>query len=318
VTIDLNSVRTRYIAERPLFVALATRVETQLRDRLTRGGVVCRVEARAKEVHSLLVKSIARKKTYDEIGDKAGARVVLMYPDDREQACTTIRQAFPNCVEDDRTRPSDHRQFDYSGWHFDAVIDQDGKELPCEIQLHTPGESLWASLVHDLVYKDDAAPYEHKRDAHRLRALTELFDLEATRLRKGLGELHMANERAVLRSLLKYYLPLAPRPGRTDVSLRVIEALLPKAVVTLGQGFDSSVGEFVDQKREKLTRLYSADPERAPAFLFQPESLLMFMMLDADPTSVADAWPPAYAGQLAMDLATLWGVQAVDPDELGN
>jgi len=128
----------------------------------------------------------------------------------------------------------------------------------------------------------------------------------------------MANERAVLRSLLKYYLPLAARPGRTDVSLRVIEALLPKAIATLGHGFDSSFGAFVDQKREKLMRLYNADPERAPAFLFQPESLLVFMMLDADPTSVADAWPPAYAGQLAMDLATLWGVQAVDPDELGN
>ncbi len=312
---DLETIRVRYERERPEFAAVAGRVADELRAGMREAAIVCRIEHRAKEVHSLLLKAITKNKAYDEIRDKAAARVVLSYPDDRPRAGETIRRLFPRCNEDDRARPADHRQFDYSGWHFDVEAHGQPGVL-CEVQLHTPGESMWANLAHDLVYKDDSAPYDQKRDAHRLRALTELFDLEAARIRDGLRKGYMAEERQVLSELLRHYLPLTAESGRCDVSLHVISSLLPRLLPAIRANFDSALSAFVDEQREKLRDLYQASEAARSAFMHQPESLLVFMMLESDPTSVPDAWPAAYTRRSVMDLAAAWGVQAHDPESL--
>jgi len=299
-----------------LFEQVVSEVRTRLTTAFRSEGIVCRVEGRAKQSHSLLLKALTKQKRYDDIRDKAATRVVLSYPDDRPLAARAIGQLFPNANVEDFRAPPDPKTFDYSGLHFDAEVDHAGRSWPCEIQLHTLGESLWAGLAHDLVYKDDSAPYAHKRDAHRLRALTELFDIEAERLRTGLRGQHMAEERELLRALLRHYLPLTAHTGRTDLSLELLASLKKKLRPEDARRFENLLGSFVAEKSDKITHIYSQLEERTDPFLFQPESLLMFFLLERDSTSLADVWPADFPRQTPIDFATLWGVPAHDPDAL--
>ena len=312
----LNDMRVRYLKERPSYERVATEVSDTIARALRQKGIVFRRDSRAKECHSLLLKAAAKNKAYDEIVDKAGARVVLAYPDDRDEAAQAIRDSTTCLKEEDFCNPSDAKRFDYSGLHFDVQHLMNGTHYRCEVQLHCPGESLWACLAHDLIYKDGEAPYQHRRDTHRLRALTELFDLEATRIRQGLKTQSMAEEREILRTLLRHYLPMATEAGRSDLSLTLIASLKSALTTEESRGFEVALEAFVTLRKDKLERVFTERSAHSNPFMFQPESLLMFMLMDRDPTSVAEAWPANLPRQAPMDLALTWGVPAHDPDSL--
>lgn len=306
---DIQAMQTRYGVEQQKYGNVASAVAEIVGSRLRSTGIECRIESRAKDMASLLLKAIEKKKAYESIGDKAGVRAVLKYPQDRAAAAEAIRRAVRVVKEEDFERPDDPRVFTYSGLHFDVEHECDGEALRCEVQLHTPGESLWANTVHDLIYKGSEVPYSSQRVAHRLRAMAELCDSEATNLRRTLEATHMQNERDVLGLLRRLYMPFVASAGRPSLSLDIISSLvsrLPKTAI----GLHHALNEFVANNQAKLERIYArrdADP-----LLAQPESLLMFYMLELDPSSLVEAWPPHLPDGHPRTFSELWAVPVHD------
>jgi ppGpp synthetase/RelA/SpoT-type nucleotidyltranferase len=299
--IDLDEIASRYASERPAYDALAVSVRDALRGALLRAGIMHRAEGRAKEPSSLVKKAVLRQKSYEEIGDKAGARIVLAQPTDRARAVEIIRSAANVVAEEDKREMYKPGEFGYSGVHFE-VESVDG--LRCEVQLHTPGEAVWASVVHDMSYKSVLpVPRAAQRSLFRMRALTEIFDEEVSRVSTDMESLMNTPAAAALEELEPRFLRLAKRPYNTGLSVRVLDQLL------VGEVFNdiSGLSRFCDENEKRFRQIFVKYAESLNPLLTQPEAMLIFYLLEKDPFAVREAWEGLPQGVLH-DFEAIWGV----------
>lgn len=127
-----------------------------------------------------------------EISDLVGFRIIVLFENEIERAGIAAERLF-KFHERERTQlrlVSD--QFGYSSLHYSMSADWDwlnklgipaSYKVPIEVQVRTMAQHVWAAASHVLQYKDqDAVPPEVRRSVSRLAALTELLDLELTRI----------------------------------------------------------------------------------------------------------------------------------------
>ena len=305
MSFDADGVRKRFIRERPKYERAATGVQAELVTLLRRNGVVASVDARAKDVASLVKKSMRSNRKYASIQDKAGARIRLAYADDRDRAVKLVRDNFHVVSEDDKRASRDHRVFDYSGFHF--IVKFAAERCLCEIQLHCPGESLWASTAHDLIYKEQQhVSTAVRRAMHRLSALTELFDAEVTRLRDELTRDDSAVDHNTLFELERTYWTLTGRAFDRELSLRLIP--LYRTLVDADLTAEL-IGEFVASQSNKLRDIYEhLAADQTEVFVFQPETLVVFLALERDHYRCRELWAAELPEDLLEHFAAVWGV----------
>src|SRR5262249_5204411 len=143
------------------------------------------------------------------------------------RAIALVNASFSVVSVDEKRAKRDHKTFDYAGAHF--IVRQQARGRLCEVQIHTPGEGLWASVAHDLIYKDQHdVPSDLRRAMHRLCAMTELFDDEVTRVRHRLAS-PTGDAHALLFELEKLYLGLSSVEFDKELSLVAVPEL--KALV---------------------------------------------------------------------------------------
>ena len=83
--------------------------------------------------------------------------------------------------------------------------------------------------------------------------------------------------------------------------------LEPAEITTFGTWLDA----FVDKNKSKLAtifRNYSED-DRCSPLLFQPESLLIFELLEDKPFLLKDTWCKVFPFVYLEELASVWGKQ---------
>jgi ppGpp synthetase/RelA/SpoT-type nucleotidyltranferase len=77
--VSLEELRSQYIAAQEELAGLAVEISATLKDVTARAGIPCKIDARPKEVASLLKKVLY--KNYDEpwsqLTDKVGVRIVV-------------------------------------------------------------------------------------------------------------------------------------------------------------------------------------------------------------------------------------------------
>jgi hypothetical protein len=161
-----------------------------------------------------------------------------------------------------------------------------------------------------LLYKPPVElPPEINRAVTRLVALVELFDDEVKRLRKAMKEHSDYRELMVIDPLDDHIIRYtAQRPDRALSALSV-PSLVRLHDVEPEQVVPQLVEPFIAKNQSKLEQIYDSYREdtRANPLLFQPEALVLFEQLDAEPERVREAWP---ADKLPVDLleglATIW------------
>jgi len=285
------------------------------------------VQWRAKDVRSFVKKAL--RKRYDdplhEIGDKAGVRVIAHYKEDLDLVEWVIENRCTVHAKESKLEALQYDQLGYLGVHYEVSprleilepTDVDLLDLRAEVQVHTKAQSAWAVVSHDLLYKSplDIAP-ELRRTITRLVALVELFDDEVARFQHELRNHPDFTEMQVLEPLDDLLVEFTDR--RPD---RALSALVVPAVVRVFEKDPETlvadvVEPFVATHRAALEHIYRAYAEdsRVTPLLFQPEALLIFASLDADPYRLREAWP---SNELPIDLleslANIWGVELADP-----
>jgi ppGpp synthetase/RelA/SpoT-type nucleotidyltranferase len=312
-----------YASERPAYEELAEILGTRLQRGLDAQGLETSVSWRAKKVDSFVKKAL--RKGYDDpleqIGDKAGVRVIVHYLADVPRVEALVREL---CHVDRRESKLDALAYDelgYLGVHFDVRLKAEvltGAAMPglderrAEIQVHTKAQSAWAVVSHELLYKSAVqAPDDLRRAITRLVALVELFDAEVARFREAVESHPDFNEMNVLKPLddeIVRFTGRRPDPGLSVLSIPTVVRLYPEPPEDV---FETRIKPFLNAQSVRLASIFEhyKDDERANPLLFQPEALLIFERLEHDRDRLKAFWP---VDKLPLDLlesmAAIWGV----------
>lgn len=323
----LRALQRRFHAERPHFTGVAGAVEQRMRNELARAGIQAVCSSRAKEVDSFIKKAMKDKYTdpWNEIRDKAAARIVLFYRDDLEQVKGLIESAFTILHREDKNAVYEQKPdlLGYRGFHYEVLlaestdaatdnVEYDASRHVCEIQVQSRAQNLWNDASHTYLYKSAGkASSAIQRRIYRLVALMELFDEELCRARSEAAAEPGSDTARLLLELEKQFLQMSPRHFDEELSIEVLEALQPLLTAEEKQRFPDLMSSFVANHADKLLELYEdyrANDDRHP-LIFQPETLLIFERFGHDRFALRERWESAFPPSLLEDLATIWGVR---------
>jgi len=179
------------------------------------------VESRCKTVESLEVKLQRKQNKYtdpiNEITDFCGIRIILFYVDDIEKAEKLIKAEFLIDAQNsiNKTLALKENEFGYQSLHYVVNIDERRaqlsewskyKNLKAEIQIRTVLQHSWASISHELEYKNDSSvPSVLRRKLFRLASLIELADEEYKDIRDKYKEVEISIQKRSKFGNIKVY-----------------------------------------------------------------------------------------------------------------
>lgn len=318
--VDIPELEQSFKRDQERYVRLAKVAKELLSEATRKTGIRCEVSSRAKDLESF-VKKAFRKQYADpmrQIRDRAGVRIIVTYEHQVALVAKLIREIFEVVAEEDKHETLSADKLGYLGHHLDVQLlpgstqgAQELEGLPCEIQVHTKLQNVWAEVSHELIYKARPSPPKMiERRILRLQTFVELFDEEVTRARKEILALPGKDAARLLENLDQHFYRFAGRDYDSELSLQILS--------TLGTLFDQEELDRIDQiidvfitiHAERLQLLYEAHrnlQEPVELLLFQPEALLVFERLEHDPFILEEEWAKHYPPNLLEQLAIMWG-----------
>ncbi|PVM90111.1 GTP pyrophosphokinase [Caulobacter endophyticus] len=294
----------RWRAERPMYAAWGDFVSEMLTEAVAREIHPANVELffriplkpRTKEEPSLLAKAFHRgkqyKDPYDDIEDKVGVRIVVLFSEDIrvvERTITTCdRWTAAKARDFEEERAAKPFEFDYQSLHYivraKASVIHGGVDVavntPCEVQVRTILQHAYSELTHDTIYKPSIQAEPHvKRAAAKSMALIEATDDYFTQVRQKL-ELAQAPSRQIAAAVQAAYKPftgLEPQPSPLNT------LLVDHFCGWAKEGFEAELDAFLKEKPFLAERIQ----ERATKELLyrQPAVLLVYWAIKQAPRS---------------------------------
>lgn len=165
------------------------------------------VEGRVKTHDSLRGKLLLKGdkyKTLFDITDLIGIRIITIFSDEVDIIASLIERDFKIDYENsiDKRKMYEVDRFGYMSLHFicylpDKYINDNFtkeeieiyKKFRFEIQVRTNLQHVWATVFHDIGYKNDVeVPREYLRRLTRLAGLLEIADDEFLNIRNQIGD----------------------------------------------------------------------------------------------------------------------------------
>jgi ppGpp synthetase/RelA/SpoT-type nucleotidyltranferase len=316
---DLEGARKRWLADREQWEKFGQEAAEKLKTALRRRGIWAQVSTRVKEMDSLIKKLMNKPdKTYESLGDKVGVRIVVRYVSEIEGVMTLVGELFACSGRENKLSKLGPDKVGYLSTHVDIRL-KNGDPLAAkfspsvyhaELQVRTMAQHLWADMAHDTFYKNDETlnplPLPLKRRVNVLAGVVEVADNEFDRLnRKTPGK----PEVVMLKSLEKHYWTLTSRRYNVELSLKVIRLLSP-LYKSKPRQIVVHFREFFDEHAEVLTTVYSeaADDMARSAFLYQPEALMIYDLLDSKQIQTHHLWNTEFPERELERIATAFGI----------
>lgn len=311
----------RWKRERPMYEAWGRFVSEKLTNAISEEIFPANVEIffriplkhRTKEEASLLAKAFHRGKQYDapydDIEDKVGVRVVVLFSDE----IRTVEKTITECdcwvalkardYEDERTnRPF---EFDYQSLHYIVRLKDEmrfqeidiAKNIPCEIQIRTILQHAYSELTHDTIYKPSVkAEAQVKRAAAKSMALIEATDDYFSQVRERLAKAQAPNNKLAVILERKYNEYIGMTPDSSPLNTLIVDHFKKWAK----EDFDAELSAFLTEK----SYLAEFVRERAPNQLLyrQPSILLVYWAISQAPHAVSESGPLSEA-----ELGPLYG-----------
>jgi len=319
---DVEQARLVWIQQRPRYDRFCSLIEQRLRLLLKPLGIWFDVEARAKEVDSLVKKLLLKPvHTFETLPDKAGARVVIRYRSDVRRVVETVQARYETDPPDDKLHRLGIDRVGYQSVHLDRLRlregDPDVAEYPpnifwAELQVRTLAQHLWCEMSHDSVYKNDEMvadlPDDIKRRVNLMAGQIEVADREFDRLN---SELKSEDAIRLLHTLEKHYYTLSSRRPDIQLSMDVLKTLMPLVKVDMPD-FAGEMNDFLSSKHSVLEHIYieasAGHLQDATALLFQPEVLLIYKLLSSDPNATRKLWSEHYPEAELERIANTFGI----------
>jgi ppGpp synthetase/RelA/SpoT-type nucleotidyltranferase len=123
-----------------------------------------------------------------ELNDLIGIRIIVLFKDDVEKICETLRSNFSVLEEENKQKTLLADQFGYLSIHFVISLSEKWTALPtlkkfskfkAEVQVRTAAQHIWANASHLLNYKKpNQIPIDVLRALNRSAAMLEVIDNE--------------------------------------------------------------------------------------------------------------------------------------------
>lgn len=311
---DLDLVRHLWHEDRPMYERLCQYLEQILKQRLAGRGVKCHIESRVKSVSSLVRKFIRKGYSdYARISDKIGIRVVVSLPSEIPKVETVLFEVLCLVNKQDKLEELEPDQVGYLSVHYDTSVKQSDLtpeqfwDMPVEVQVRSMCQDIWAQMAHAMIYKPTIKlPKEVSRRVYALSALLEICDREFEAVYEHLMASAEAWPRVILENLQEYFYRHTSATFDGELSLQVIEHLKP--LIDEFYRVDA-FGPWAEERDEILRHVYGkyrSEPDRW-VFLFQPESLLLFYLLERDRFALVQHWIDQYPFDQLQGIANAWG-----------
>lgn len=305
-----TSLIERWRADRPIYAAwgkfvadtLVSEIAREIQPAAVDFFLRIPVKFRTKDEASLLAKAFHRSKPYsnpyDEIEDKVGLRVVVLFSEEiriveqvvlRNQSWEAAKAR--DFEEERRLRPF---EFDYQSLHYilrarerrtyESVDIPAG--TPCEVQVRTLLQHAYSELTHDTIYKPSVtAQPEVKRAAAKSMALIEATDDYFTQVFSKL-EKAQAPGRVVAAAVDSAYVRLVEVPSSPS-PLNTL--LIDYFRQWTDADFRAHLDAFLAEKPYVVDRI----KERAPTSLLyrQPAILLVYFSVRQAARAIAETSP---------------------------
>ena len=322
---DVEQARQRWTAERPQYEVFGQLVAQRLLNSLKPLGVWFHVEARAKTIDSLVKKLLTKQHhTFESLPDKVGARVIIRYRGDVDKVIEKVRTIFDSNEREDKERLLGIDRVGYLSVHLDNMRlhqnDGDATQFPpstffVELQVTTLAQHLWSDMSHDTVYKNQEMIAQLDPDVRRRVSLMagqlEIADREFDRLNMEMSALTTVRLLQVLEQ--HYYSVVSQRPN-LELSVEVLDALMPLVPKDDIGAFAIKLNEFLAEKHSVIEKVYEKARElgtehaETPAFLFQPEVLLIYNLLTSARDKTRKVWNENYPERELERIANAFGV----------
>lgn len=311
----LAHAREMWAQEQEIYAALCKRVEAIVKSRIAENGIQALISSRPKDVTSLLKKVLRKSKSYEEITDKAGARIRVRFLGELADVAKLIEASFIVLGREDKTDELMYCEAGYQAIHFDVKLkdrDTDGRlnDRTCEIQLRTHCQDLWAIMAHELSYKTEiCVPQDVQRRIYLLNAVLEVADREFAELANSIRLRPGAQTVELLQKLERYFYQFADSTFDRELSLDAIIVLDALYTAPERAQIGTMIEDFVRRNSEKLKviyALYSQEVDR-PLFLSQPEAFLILERLETDPHQLEATWVRRFPREELEALSIAWG-----------
>jgi ppGpp synthetase/RelA/SpoT-type nucleotidyltranferase len=309
----LDDARVRWLAERETYEAFGVAIAARIKAAVRNAGLWCETSSRAKEPHSLIKKLLKGKHTYDTVTDKVGARCVIRYRQDLETVVSLAQSLF-DCLKVERKAEGlGAIRLGYLSIHIDVqlchgdLVQFEG--LKAELQVRTLAQHLWSEMAHDSIYKNDKAfsrlPEDVTRRVHLMAGLIEVADREFDLLNRELTE---RPEVRVYKGLERHYFRLTAHEPDPELSIEVIELLLPLYEAESANSVVDRLDAFIDSREETFQQIYTQQAEHPTAdLIFQPEALMIAELLEHDQIALRKRWNQRFPEQELERLANVMG-----------
>jgi putative GTP pyrophosphokinase len=314
---DLTELKKRWEVEQPLYEELAKFVADTLQRLVEKENVLPRITYRPKKLASLLKKIIGRGSLYDKINDKAGVRVVVRFDSEVDVVNKVIEKNFFIVHKENKAESLEYNQVGYRAFHYEVILPSHllaGRvhleDKICEVQVRTVSMDAWAELCHSLAYKVEfQIPKDIHRQIYSLSALFEIADKQVSSVKKAIEELPTTTTFALIANLEAMLYEFVPVDYDKELTWKAVQHLTLLLDDDEKARFRIVMKEFVSQHREKLRRIYEMyqDDHERHLFLFQPESLLIFKILETRRHDLYVHWSTRFPQDELEGLAIVWG-----------
>lgn len=150
------------------------------------------IQSRIKTFESATNKCLNRGNTCDmkaikKLHDIAGIRIITLYKDDIYRIRDALVRQPSIEVLEERDYVANPKDNGYRSLHLIISVHvyfcESTRSVPVEVQIRTKAMDLWASVEHDIKYKNDAPSKEAPQMFARVAKILEDFDEKAMRLR---------------------------------------------------------------------------------------------------------------------------------------
>ncbi len=309
--IDLEGIRCQWEEDKQKYCEFGKFAEKTLAIACRTAGIpIVDTSRRVKDTASLLKKILRTGYPYEQMFDKIGVRIVPAFRQDVPRVVKQVEKNLTVVKKDYKQWSLAPDRMGYTAVHLDVKHEKYNNVI-CEVQVRTVYQDAWANASHLIAYKPGRAlPDEIQRQVNLLSAVTEVADMHFDQIRTAIDCLPDAEPVRIAILLERHFLTFVGVKYDETLTFATVTHLLP-VLKELRGGPITYINEFVDEHREELAEVYRKhiDVNASPRylFLFQPESIAIFALIEERRFQLQELWQDRYPDQMLSDMAEIWG-----------
>lgn len=301
--IEANDLLSKWAVEKLEYDKFGETLIEEIGKRLNEKEIISDREYRTKDDISLIKKMFRKNKSYEDIHDKVGGRVIVQFFEQLKQADDIIVEYYGNRIvkRDNKADEQSDTEFGYQSIHYD--ISNDDGTMFCEIQLRTICQHNWSLMSHYLSYKKDSnIPLGIRREVNALSAMFEIADKQFQSIRDNIIQLENDNILTIKRFAENYFF----RNLYTSYDREITEVVLGKLVeIYKNEDPILKLENFISLNNDDI--LYSIRKNQNNIFFTQPEIIVILERLENKKILLKTKWSEIYPIEYLEEIAELWG-----------